>query len=33
MTISWWNWDIERIRKNGIIFTGKITLDNLKRVI
>lgn len=33
MTISWWNWDIERIRKNGIIFTGNITLDNLKRVI
>ena len=33
LSIKWWNWSVDCIKKNKHIFTGKVNLDNLKRII
>lgn len=33
MTLEWWNWNVEKIRKNRHIFTNKVKLENLKNII
>lgn len=31
--IKWWNWDIEKIKKNRHLFLEKLTLDQLNNII
>lgn len=32
LKIEWWNWDIEKIRKNRDLFLSQITIDTIKRL-
>jgi acetyltransferase-like isoleucine patch superfamily enzyme len=31
--IEWWNWDINRIKRNKHLFYNEVTLENLSRII
>ncbi|MBB4806602.1 virginiamycin A acetyltransferase [Chryseobacterium defluvii] len=33
MEIEWWNWDIEKIKKNRHLFVEKLTLEHLSNII
>lgn len=32
LALEWWNWDIEKIRRNKPLFTDQLTLDMLKNI-
>ena len=33
MEVQWWNWDIEKIRRNKRLFYGDLTMDKLNNII
>jgi virginiamycin A acetyltransferase len=32
MEINWWNWDIEKIKRNEFLFRDKLTLEKLEQI-
>lgn len=33
MEVKWWNWDIERIKRNYDLFHGDLTIDKLNNIV